>query len=305
MELAAARFTQEQATVALAVVDSMRARLADDAGDRASAAEHWRAALVVDPGCLPAARAIRRDVARRGDLALALDATEAEAACLRVPEHRVHALLLAAALAEDAARGLQMRRRRPARVSIYRRRAIALLRAVLEIDPAHEGAFEQLRTLLGDDRGRGRRWRPRWRRASRWRRIRSRSRRCGSRAPSCWRERWAIARARAPSWTRSCTSNPSTRARWPGCRSCSGTSEAWGEAGEVYLRRTVRRARARGVAGDLPAPRPHLPASASPTHAARSPRTSAFAGSNPTTARRCRRCPSCTWRRVTRSRRCP
>ena len=155
MELAAARFTQEQATVALAVVDSMRARLADDAGDRASAAEHWRAALVVDPGCLPAARAIRRDVARRGDLALALDATEAEAACLRVPEHRVHALLLAAALAEDAARGhaeRQTRRRPgdPARVSIYRRRAIALLRAVLEIDPGHEGAFEQLRTLLGD-----------------------------------------------------------------------------------------------------------------------------------------------------------
>ena len=151
MELAAARFTQEQATVALAVVDSMRARLADDAGDRASAAEHWRAALVVDPGCLPAARAIRRDVARRGDLALALDATEAEAACLRVPEHRVHALLLAAALAEDAARGhAEGGGGDPARVSIYRRRAIALLRAVLEIDPGHEGAFEQLRTLLGD-----------------------------------------------------------------------------------------------------------------------------------------------------------
>ena len=157
MELAAARFTQEQATIALAVVDSMRARLADDAGDRASAAEHWRAALVVDPGCLPAARAIRRDVARRGDLALALDATEAEAACLRVPEHRVSALLLAAALAEDAARGqaavdagAEAGHGDPARASIYRRRAIALLRAVLEIDPGHEGAFEQLRTLLGD-----------------------------------------------------------------------------------------------------------------------------------------------------------
>jgi tetratricopeptide (TPR) repeat protein len=151
MELAAARFTQDQATVALAVVDSMRARLADAAGDRASAAEHWRAALAVDPGCLPAARAIRRDVARRGDLALAVDATEAEAACLRVPEHRVHVLLLAAALAEEAARVHgEEEPTDPARASIYRRRAIALLRAVLEIDPGHEGAFEQLRTLLGD-----------------------------------------------------------------------------------------------------------------------------------------------------------
>ena len=114
MELAAARFAQEQAKVALAAVESMRARLADDGGrsrERARSAGARRWWWI--PGCLPAARAIRRDVARRGDLALAVDATEAEAACLRVPEHRVHALLLAAALAEDAARGQQRRRRRP------------------------------------------------------------------------------------------------------------------------------------------------------------------------------------------------
>jgi len=143
LELAAARFTQDQAKVALAIVDSMRARLAEAAGDRASATEHWRAALAVDPSCLPAARAVRRDAARRGDLSMSVDATEAEAACLRVPEHRVHTLLLAAALAEEAARGEEGG-------VPHRRRAMALLRAVLEIDPGHEGAFEQLRTLLGE-----------------------------------------------------------------------------------------------------------------------------------------------------------
>ncbi|HXU04181.1 MAG TPA: tetratricopeptide repeat protein [Polyangia bacterium] len=143
LELAAARFTHDQAKLALAVVDSMRARLADDAGDRASATEHWRAALAVDPSCLPAAQAIRRDAARRGDLAMAVDATEAEAACLGVPEHRVHTLLLAAALAEEAARGEEGG-------VPHRRRAIALLRAVLAIDPGHEAAFEQLRTLLSE-----------------------------------------------------------------------------------------------------------------------------------------------------------
>ena len=143
LELAAARFAHDPTKIALAIIDSMRARLAEAAGDRASASEHWRAALVVDPSCLPAARAVRRDAARRGDLAMTVDATEAEAACLRVPEHRVHTLLLAAALAEEAARGEEGG-------VPHRRRAMALLRAVLEIDPGHEGAFEQLRTLLGE-----------------------------------------------------------------------------------------------------------------------------------------------------------
>jgi hypothetical protein len=143
LELAATRFAQDQANVAVAAVQSTLARLSDDAADREGAAERWRAALAVDPSCLQAARALRRDAARRGDLALAVDATEAEAACLRVPEHRVHALLLAAALAEDAARGEEGG-------VPHRRRAMALLRSVLEIDPGHEGAFEQLRTLLDE-----------------------------------------------------------------------------------------------------------------------------------------------------------
>jgi tetratricopeptide (TPR) repeat protein len=141
LELAAARFARDGEKVALGAVDSMLARLIEDGGDHEGAAQRWRAALAVDPGCLPAARAIRRHAARRGELAMAVDATEAEAACLRLPEHRVHALLLAAALAEDAARGEEGG-------VPHRRRAIALLRAVLEIDPGHEGAFEQLRALL-------------------------------------------------------------------------------------------------------------------------------------------------------------
>ena len=166
LELAATRFALDQAQVAVAEVEAKLARLADDGADRERAAERWRAALAVDPSCLPAARALRRDAARRGDLALAVDATEAEAACLRVPEHRVRALLLAAALAEEAARGEEGG-------VPHRRRAMALLRAVLEIDPGHEGAFEQLRTLLdeGEDRPA---WPRRWRRASRSRRTRSR-----------------------------------------------------------------------------------------------------------------------------------
>jgi len=143
LELASARFRQDEAKIAVAAVQSMLARHAEQAGDRANATECWRAALAVDSGCLQAARALRRDAARRGDLPMAVDVTEAESACLQVPEHRVQTLLLAAALAEDAARGEEGG-------IPHRRRAIALLRAVLAIDSGHEGAFEQLRTLLGE-----------------------------------------------------------------------------------------------------------------------------------------------------------
>ena len=61
---------------------------------------------------------------------------EAEAACLRVPEHRVHALLLAAALAEEAARGEEGG-------VPHRRRAMALLRSVLEIDVVIEAILDR------------------------------------------------------------------------------------------------------------------------------------------------------------------
>jgi Tfp pilus assembly protein PilF len=143
LELAAKRFAHDESKVAVAAIDSTLARLAEDAADREGAAERWRAALAVDPHCLAAARALRRDAARREDLAMAVDATEAEAACLRVAEHKVHTLLLAAALADEAARG------EPGGVP-HRRRALGLLRAVLAIDPGHEGAFEQLRTMLAE-----------------------------------------------------------------------------------------------------------------------------------------------------------
>ena len=150
LELAATRFARDRsapeddaAKLEVAAVESTLARLADDAADGARAAERWRAALAADPGCLQAARALRRDAARRGDLTMAVDATEAEAACLRVPEHKVRAFLLAAALAEEASRG------EPGGVP-HRRRAMALLRSVLEIDRGHEGAFEQLRALLAE-----------------------------------------------------------------------------------------------------------------------------------------------------------
>jgi hypothetical protein len=125
------------------VAETHVARLLEAAGRAEPAAERWRAALATDPTNLAAALAIRRHAARSGDIAAAVDATESEAACLLVPERRVHALLLAAALAEEAARdeegGVP-----------HRRRALALLRSVLEIEPDHDAAFEQLRSLLDD-----------------------------------------------------------------------------------------------------------------------------------------------------------
>ena len=58
--------------------------------------------------------------------------------------HRIATLLLAAALAEEAAR------LDPGSASAHRQRAIASLRAALAVDNAHDVAFEQLRTLLAD-----------------------------------------------------------------------------------------------------------------------------------------------------------
>ena len=123
------------------VVEARVARLLEVTGQDAAAAERWRAALAIDPTSVAAAMAIRRQAARGGDIASAVDATESEAACLLRPEHRVRALLLAAALAEEASRGEEGG-------IPHRRRALALLRAVLELDPAHDAAFEQTRSLL-------------------------------------------------------------------------------------------------------------------------------------------------------------
>ena len=129
----------------------------------------WQAALAADPTALPAALALRREVARRGDVRAAIDATEVEAGRLIVPAHRVRALLLAAALAEEAARGGEAATDAGATAipvvdagaavppiaaaggaSLGKGRALRLLNAALEIDPAHDGAFEQLRAVLED-----------------------------------------------------------------------------------------------------------------------------------------------------------
>ena len=152
MELAAARFTQEQATIALAVVDSMRARLADDAGDRASAAEQLargaggRSRLSAGGARDPA----RRRPARRPGAGPRCDRGRGGLpARARAPGSRP-------AARRRAGRG---RRARP-----RRRRAAVTLRGppstdagrsrccarCWRLDPGHEGAFEQLRTLLGD-----------------------------------------------------------------------------------------------------------------------------------------------------------
>ena len=73
-----------------------------------------------------------------GDAAAASAACETEAACLLVPTHRVRALLLAAALAVEAA-------------PPERGRALGLLRSALAIEPTQEAAFERLRALLTDE----------------------------------------------------------------------------------------------------------------------------------------------------------
>jgi hypothetical protein len=111
-------------------------------GDKDAAARCLLGALLADPGHLPAVLGVRRAAARRGDVPATINACEHEAEVLVVPEARVWALLLGAALAGKGPEG--------------RPRAIALLRRALEVDPANETAFERLRALLaeaGDDGG--------------------------------------------------------------------------------------------------------------------------------------------------------
>ena len=114
-----------------------RARLEETAGEPVAAAETWRASLAAEPSFLPAARALRIAAARTGDSKATSGASQTEAACLLVPAHRVRALLLSAALALEA---------NPPE----RERSLGLLRAALAVDPAHDAAFERLRALLTD-----------------------------------------------------------------------------------------------------------------------------------------------------------
>ncbi len=144
------RFGERGDAHSVATAETWTARLWTDAGEEAGggrasslAAEAWQLALAADPACLVAALALRREVARGGDLRAAIDAAEVESRCLEVPQHRVRALLLAAALAEEASRG--------ADAAAGRGRALRLLRAALEVEPAHDAAFEQLRALLEEE----------------------------------------------------------------------------------------------------------------------------------------------------------
>jgi hypothetical protein len=129
--LGAAESDRRSAAAALAE----RARLEEAAGEPSAAVETWRASLAAEPTFLPAARALRIAAARTGDSGATSGASETEAACLLVPAHRVRALLLSAALALEA-------------TPPERERALGLLRAALAVDPAHDAAFERVRALL-------------------------------------------------------------------------------------------------------------------------------------------------------------
>jgi hypothetical protein len=132
---------------AAAAALTQRARLEAAAGGGATPAttvmapalaiESWRAALAIEPTFLGAARSLRIAVARVGEVAAASAASETEASCLLVAAHRVRALMLASSLALEA-------------TPPERERALGLVRAALAVDPAHDAAFERLRALLAE-----------------------------------------------------------------------------------------------------------------------------------------------------------
>jgi cellulose synthase operon protein C len=138
---------------AAALAQAGRAQLLEAGPDAQPATDAWQAALAADPTYLPAALALRRGAARRGDAAAAAAASEVEAGCLLVPAHRVRALLLSAALISENGSAGSGGPGDPADGAAADRRALEILRAALATDPTHEAAFERLRevlTRLGD-----------------------------------------------------------------------------------------------------------------------------------------------------------
>jgi tetratricopeptide (TPR) repeat protein len=93
-----------------------------------------REATERDPECLPALMRLRRLLVNREQWSPAAEIAEAEAAAAARPEHRAQAWLTAAAIAEYKLDD--------------RKRAVALLRKVLEGNPSHPEAFARIRTLL-------------------------------------------------------------------------------------------------------------------------------------------------------------
>ena len=125
------------------------ARAAEGQADApADEARCLRAAIAADPEHLPSFMALRRDAARRRDLAGTVEACAMEALVLRGREARVAVLLRAAALArhDDTSTAPPPHRRM---------RALGLFRQALELDPGNELAFAGLRALLEENAAHG------------------------------------------------------------------------------------------------------------------------------------------------------
>jgi tetratricopeptide (TPR) repeat protein len=129
------------ASTYLRAAAAAHARRPDGAG---AAARCLQAALAADPEHLPTLMALRRDAARRGDLGDTVEACAMEARVLRARPARVAAFLRAAELArhDDTATAPPPNRHV---------RALGLYRQALELDPSNEVAFAGLRQLLEEN----------------------------------------------------------------------------------------------------------------------------------------------------------
>jgi tetratricopeptide (TPR) repeat protein/plasmid stabilization system protein ParE len=111
------------------------AEVAAQTGDRARAETLTERAKTLSPDDLPALVRLARLQLDRGDFSAALRHLEAQAAALRDPARKTATWFMAAGIAADQL-GDDARAR-------------PLLSKVLDLDPAHEGAFARLRKMLG------------------------------------------------------------------------------------------------------------------------------------------------------------
>jgi tetratricopeptide (TPR) repeat protein len=118
------------------------------AGAAEDAARCVRAAVAADPEDLSAIMALRREAARRHDLAATVEACAMEARVLRGRPARMTALLRAAALARHDDTGTAPPPNRHVR-------ALGLFRQALELEPGNETAFAGLRALLEENAAHG------------------------------------------------------------------------------------------------------------------------------------------------------
>ena len=271
--LGAAESDRRSAAAALAE----RARLEEAAGDPAAAAESWRASLAAEPTFLPAARALRIAAARtrrqRGDQRRLRDGGGLPAGA--------GASGARAAAVGGAGDGGRVRPSASARSASCARRWPSIRRTTRRSNGCARCSPSW--TMR-------RRWRRRSPRGSRWRSIRSRSPRSGWRAPISWPGTlgdWGAAREELEAVLRR---QPEHARALERLSELLWSREAWGEAGEIYLRARGGRARSGDVARDLPAPRRDLLEPRPRSQAGGGGvRTGALA-STPTTWRRCARC---------------